>query len=87
MARIGIKNRVLTVRINGQQRVKNHHRNNLNLAWSLRLLTLLQRSGVRDFCIAPGSRSAPLALAAEALARESEMAEEAAAPAVEAPEN
>jgi len=50
--------------------VKNHHRNNLNLAWSLRLLTLLQRSGVRDFCIAPGSRSAPLALAAEALAKQ-----------------
>lgn len=41
--------------------------NSVNQAWSLRLLRLLYQSGVRHFCIAPGSRSAPLTLAAEKL--------------------
>ena len=41
--------------------------NSVNEAWSLRLLSLLYQSGVRHFCIAPGSRSAPLTLAAEKL--------------------
>lgn len=36
---------------------------NLNAAWASILVEELVRCGVEDFCVAPGSRSAPLALA------------------------
>ena len=36
----------------------------LNLGWARLILEELWRLGVRDLCIAPGSRSAPLTLAA-----------------------
>ena len=47
--------------------MKSLHSSSVNEAWSLRLLTLLYQAGVRHFCIAPGSRSAPLTLAIEKL--------------------
>lgn len=37
---------------------------NVNMAWSSLIIDELVRCGVRDFCVAPGSRSAPLALSA-----------------------
>ncbi|SEL23731.1 2-succinyl-5-enolpyruvyl-6-hydroxy-3-cyclohexene-1-carboxylic-acid synthase [Ectothiorhodospira marina] len=40
----------------------------INQAWSTLILERLHDQGVRDVCIAPGSRSAPLALAAAHLA-------------------
>jgi len=40
---------------------------NINHNWSIRLIQLLYFVGVRDICIASGSRSAPLTIAAETL--------------------
>lgn len=39
----------------------------LNRVWAQLILTALYRAGVRDICIAPGSRSTPLTLEAHAL--------------------
>ncbi len=39
----------------------------LNRIWSRLILTVLHRSGIKDICIAPGSRSSPLTLEAQRL--------------------
>lgn len=39
----------------------------LNRVWARLILTALHRAGVKDICIAPGSRSSPLTLEAQAL--------------------
>jgi len=39
------------------------HHSNINLLWASLLIEELIRHGIRDFCIAPGSRSTPLTLA------------------------
>ncbi len=39
------------------------HSSNINLLWASIFIEELMRHGIRDFCIAPGSRSTPLTLA------------------------
>lgn len=39
------------------------HSSNINLLWASLFIEELIRNGIRDFCIAPGSRSTPLTLA------------------------
>lgn len=48
-----------------------HSFSHVNEAWSFRLMQHLYVLGVRHICIAPGSRSAPLTLAAENYSKES----------------
>ena len=47
-------------------RIKNHDQAVLNRVWCYTLLEELARCGVEHVCIAPGSRSTPLTLEAEA---------------------
>ena len=41
-----------------------HKHHNINLLWASLFIEELVRHGINDFCIAPGSRSTPLTLAA-----------------------
>ncbi|MFT7423836.1 MAG: 2-succinyl-5-enolpyruvyl-6-hydroxy-3-cyclohexene-1-carboxylate synthase, partial [Psychromonas sp.] len=42
-----------------------HEFSNINLLWASLFIEELVRNGISDFCIAPGSRSTPLTLAAD----------------------